>query len=134
MRRFVFPLLLLGIATASEDVMAQNTMGPIIGNQGIITQGQQGNNTIIQAPVRAQFTDQIKSEILQKIPKGTVDLRTIGGEADQAIGNEVHQFLMQNGYNVQRSIIGMMAPPPDRPFSANTNGSNTVFTVAPSAR
>lgn len=114
--------------------MAQNTIGPITGNQGIITQGQQGNNTIIQAPVRAQLTDQIKLEILQMIPKGTVRLQTVGGEADQAVGTDVQQFLLQNGYEVQRMSIGVMGPPPDRPFSINVNGTTTIFTVAPSAR
>ncbi len=31
--------------------MAQNTMGPVIGNTGIVTQGQIGNNYIIQNSV-----------------------------------------------------------------------------------
>jgi hypothetical protein len=134
MKRLVLPLLFMGIVTASENVMAQNSMGPIIGNQGIITQGQQGNNTIIQTPIRAQFTDQIKSEILQKIPKGTVQLETVGGNADQAIGNEVHQFLLQNGYVVERVEAGMLIPPPDRPYSVSRNGTTIRFVVAPSAR
>jgi hypothetical protein len=33
-----------------ERAMAQNTMGPINNNQGIITQGQVGNNTIVSPP------------------------------------------------------------------------------------
>ncbi len=82
---------------------------------------------------RAEFNDQIRSEILQKFPKGEVLLQTVGGNADQEIGNEVERFLIKNGYAVKRTMIGMMAPPPDRPFSANINGNQTVFIVAPSA-
>ncbi len=32
------------------DVTPPNTVGPIYNNQGIITQGQTGNNTILQTP------------------------------------------------------------------------------------
>jgi hypothetical protein len=113
---------------------SNNNIGSISGNQGIITQGQQGDNIIVQAPVRAAFSDQVKSEILQKIPKGRVQLQTIGGNADQAVGNEVEMFLRQNGYDVQRMSIGMMAPPPDRPFTLSSNGDVSILTVAPSAR
>jgi hypothetical protein len=83
---------------------------------------------------RAEFNDQLKADLLQKVPKGNVQLQTIGGNADQAIGNEVEAFLRQNGYSVQRTSIGMMVPAPDRPYSLSVNGNQTVVVVAPSAR
>jgi hypothetical protein len=38
------------VLSLTEMSTAQNTTGPIINNQGIVTQGQIGNNTINQAP------------------------------------------------------------------------------------
>jgi hypothetical protein len=38
------------VNTLAGSAMAQNTMGDINNNQGIVTQGQNGNNTIIQRP------------------------------------------------------------------------------------
>ena len=133
MSRFVLWFMLFGIAGVLGTVAAQNYKGPFFNNRSIITQNQRGNDTIIQGTVRAQFTDKIKSEILQKFPKGTVQLQTVGGEADQAIGNEVEQFLVQNGYTVQRLMIGSMAPPPSAPWGVSITGNLTVFVVAPSA-
>ena len=110
-----------------------NSLGNVYNNQGIITQGQQGNNTIIQAPARAEFTPQLQSEILQKIPKGPIELITVGGEADQAIGNQVHAFLNQSGYTVTRTAAGIYAPPPSHPYSMAV-GTHSTLIVAPSAR
>jgi hypothetical protein len=132
MMRFLF----LIAAFISEGAMAQNNMGPVSNNQGIITQGQVGNNTInIHASVRAQFTDKIRSDILQMIPKDKrVDLKTIGGAADQAIGDQVEQYMVANGYSVTRYRIGMFAPPPDQPFTLQIGDNVSSFMVSPSAR
>jgi len=83
---------------------------------------------------RAEFNDQLKADLLRKVPRGSVQLQTVGGNADQAIGNEVEAFLKQNGYSVQRMMIGMLAPPPDQPYTLSVNGGQTVVVVAPSAR
>jgi hypothetical protein len=45
-------VLCLVLVLPMENAMAQNTMGPIYDNRGIITQGQTGNNTINVAPPR----------------------------------------------------------------------------------
>ena len=132
MSRFALWFTLFVIAAAADTATAQDYIGPIFNDQGVIRKNQRSNNTIEES-VRAQFTDKIKSEILQKFPKGTVQLQTVGGEADQAIGNEVEQFLVQNGYTVQRLMMGTRAPPPSAPWGASITGNFTVFVVAPSA-
>ncbi len=83
---------------------------------------------------RAEFNDQIKAEILQKIPKGEVLLQTAGGAGDQKIGTQVQEFLVRNGYDVERMKIGVTVPLPGQPFSARIMDNRTIFVVAPSAK
>jgi hypothetical protein len=97
-----------------------------------------GNNNVncnvFVAPQRAQFTDELARQLLGLMPvKKPVDLQTIGGNEDQKIGSIVAEFLTKNGFSVQRTSIGMMAPPPDRPFAFNDSGQTYVVVVAPSA-
>jgi len=118
------------VAQNPTDKSSQVTQNVTSYNQsGGITAG-----TVNIGAGRAEFNDQLKADLLQKVPKGNVQLQTVGGNADQAIGNEVEAFLKQNGYSVQRMAIGMLAPPPDRPYTLSVNGAQTVLVVAPSAR
>jgi hypothetical protein len=117
-------------AVAQTDKPAQVAQNVTSYNQsGGITAG-----TVNIGGGRAEFNDQLKADLLQKLPKGNVQLKTIGGNADQTIGNEVEAFLRQNGYSVQRMVIGMISPPPDRPYTLSVNGGQAVVIVAPSAR
>jgi len=55
------------------DAIPSNAMGPINDNHGIITQGQTGNNTILQTPPARHINDQNKqklSQFLSNKPKG----------------------------------------------------------------
>ena len=64
MRRFVVAIFLLAIM---ESAMAQNYMGPIFGNQGIITQNQQGNNTINIGPQARQADQNAENELISAL-------------------------------------------------------------------
>lgn len=116
----------------------QPEMAPIAATTiNISSKNQSGGvtaHTVNVTPGRAAFTQLIQDEILKTFPKVPVDLRVIGGASDQTIGNEVQQFLINNGFEVRRFSIGMMAPPPDRPYSVQPQTGRTIFIVAPSAR
>lgn len=89
-----------------ESAMAQNTMGPIYGNQGIITQGQFGNNTIIQGPIPRHLSEpraqSLKDQILREIPKDKpITVMAIMGDAEaMEFANEIHSFLKDNGFDL----------------------------------
>ena len=97
--------------------------------------GFTGNFTINATPARQAFSQKLKDQLLAIAPKNkTVVLRTIGSPADQAIGDEVHQFLNDNGYTVERMSIGQMAPPPSEPYEVAHTPDKTVLVVAPSVK
>jgi hypothetical protein len=57
-----------------------NTLGDIINNQGIVTQGQHGNNTIIQGPVARHISsaeaESISSFLRSSDAKGIIEVMT----------------------------------------------------------
>jgi hypothetical protein len=91
----------------TEEAMAQNTMGPIYSNQGIITQGQFGNNTIIQGPIPRHLSDQrtdgLKVQILREIPKDKpVTVMAIMGDAEAIeFAQEIHTYMKANGFTMR---------------------------------
>lgn len=90
--------------------MAQNNMGPIIGNQGIITQGQTGNNTIIQGQAPRHLLDVDKAGLRENILKNQkVILEVHQGDSDNAgLADEVTAFLVSEGHEVEGPKFAMM--------------------------
>jgi hypothetical protein len=138
---FAFGVLLLGAAGGIAffpDGQAQSPPTTIYQGPGsAYSYGQQGGvtaGTINIAPSRSLFTPELGKDLLSHMPtKKPVALQTVGGMADQSVGDEVQKFLQDNGYTVQRMSAGIMAPPPDRPFSFMDTPDKYVVTVAPSA-
>jgi hypothetical protein len=89
------------------NAMAQNSMGNIFGNQGIITQGQFGNNTIIQGPLARHLSDPradtLKTQILSDIPKDKpITVMAIMGDAEAIeFAQEIHAFMKANGFEMK---------------------------------
>ncbi len=84
-------------------------------------------------PQKLTFDQNIASEILKLMPnKKTVILKTIGGRSDQDVGNQYHEFLVSNGFEVQRSILGGLNPPPDNKISFGESENSYTITIAPS--
>lgn len=87
--------------------MAQNTMGNVYGNQGIITQGQTGNNTIIQAPparnLDSPWGGPLKSQILEKLPRDQeISVTAVLGDAEAAdLAVQIYNFLKNNGFKMK---------------------------------
>jgi hypothetical protein len=133
-------VLLLGAAGGIAFFPDGEAQTPTV-NQGpgsAYSYGQQGGitaGTINIGPGRLAFSDQLGRELLAHMPtKKKVRLTSIGPtNADQAVGTEIQNFLQQNGYDVERSIIGMSMPAPDRPISFQELPDAYVLTVAPSA-
>ena len=103
-------------------------------NTGIVTQGQTGNNTIINhGTEKLKFTDILGQELLAKVPMGKpVNVRAIGSPSDQNVGIQIANFLRANGYQVEISVIGGVSPPPDHALT--WDASRSQLNVAPSVR
>lgn len=132
---------LMGVAAAIFFLPHGNVQSPPAVHQGpgsAYSYGQQGGitaGTVNIAPPRAVFTDLIGRRLLALMrEKKNVTLRTVGGVADQKVGDAVQSFLEQHGFSVRRISVGMLVPPPDRPFSLSDRPSAYMVTVAPSAR
>lgn len=92
-------------------------------------------HTVYQVPGRAQFTKELAEQLLKDLPvEKPVTLRIVGSDSDQMVGNAVAEFLSANGYALKVSRIGVLGPPPDRPFSLRFTENETILTVAASAR
>jgi hypothetical protein len=128
---------------AMGKVMAQNnnpsnTLGNIYNNQGIITQGQTGNNTIIVGTPKLQFTTALGEELIRKLPTGkSIRIRSVGSNGDQSVADQYEAFLQQRGFNIAyRDIIyGLLNPPPEQKISIMDNRDNpseVIVTIAPS--
>jgi hypothetical protein len=89
------------------NAMAQNTIGNIYGNQGIITQGQIGNNTLNIGPqprnLNSAQAESLKAQILREIPKDrpiTVMALMGDGEAIQ-LAQQIHEFMKANNFTMK---------------------------------
>jgi hypothetical protein len=135
----VLGILLMGAATGVVLLPDGNAESPPAVNQGpgsAYSYGQQGGitaGTVNVAPSRAVFTSQLGKDLLTDMPaKKLVVLRTVGGAADQKVGDDVQNFLEHNGYTVRRELIGTLTPTPDHPFSFAENPNEYIVTVASS--
>ena len=115
--------------------MAENTMGNVNNNSGIVTQGQIGNNTLVQGNQRLQYSDALAEQLVSKLTDKAkpVRLMSIGGNADQETGSKFQAFLERRGFKVERMAIGQMAPPPERKLIYQETPQEYVVQVAPSA-
>lgn len=100
-----------------------NTMGNIIGNEGIITQGQQGNNTIIQGPAARHLDDATKEALKTRIPKSRkVSITFQATESDAGpLAKEIYAFFVSEGYSVSRPIGAMMFGVDGAPHGVNVD-------------
>jgi hypothetical protein len=119
----------------AQESKPSNLMGNITNNQGIITQGQIGNNTINVGPTKLTFDQAIAEELVSKLPTGKpVRLRGVGSQNDQAVVSQYQQFLQDRGFQVARDVIGMLSPAPDHKITlGDPNAAQMVVVIAPSA-
>jgi hypothetical protein len=131
----------LGYLFQSQSAGAQtpSPAAPPVVNQGsgsAYSSGQQGGITagtvyIVPpaTPPRMVFSNAIGSELLSKMPI----MQSIGNNLDQEVATKIQQFLSENGYEVERTGIGVMAPPPEHKISIAERSDSYVLIVAPSA-
>jgi hypothetical protein len=87
--------------------MAQNTIGNIYNNQGVITQGQHGNNTIIQGPIARHLSDPradpLRAQILREVPKDRpITVMAVMGDAEaMQFALEIHSFMKESGFQMR---------------------------------
>lgn len=125
------------VAQSGNQPDGRVTKGSERMSQNITSYNQSGGiiaGTVNIGPGRLAFSDSLGAELLSKMPiKKKVNLKSIGGNADQAVASEFQNFLQQNGYEVARSIVGTMSPPPDGKISLSDNSDGYFLMIAPSA-
>lgn len=100
--------------SAGEVVIAQNTIGPINNNQGIITQGQSGGTNIVvpRAPPRkidGEFENLIREHFPDKSKEMAVMVLTGDDQNERShFAGEIQDFLKSDGYKV-RPIVYFIA-------------------------
>lgn len=133
---------LLGVLAAGETAMAQdnnppNVMGNIINNQGIITQGQVGNNTINYGSTRLTFDQTVADELASKIPpEKPVIVHAVGTQADWDVAAQYLLYLRSKGFQVEGRRSGQLVLSPgkySRKITIEDDGAATLVTITPSA-
>jgi hypothetical protein len=102
----VFVCAIVCVIFAAEPAMSQNppnTMGNILNNQGIITQGQTGNNTIVGSIPRSidqPRMEALKRQILSELPKDKpITVMAVMGDSEAInFAVQIHSFLKANGF------------------------------------
>jgi hypothetical protein len=110
LNRFIFIALASALAWPSLAIAQQpappmnNNIGNIYGNNGIITQGQIGNNTLNVGPqprnIDSPQAAGLKNQILKELPKDkpiTVMALMGDGEGIQ-FAQQIHAFMKANGF------------------------------------
>jgi hypothetical protein len=77
-----------------QGAIAQNSMGPIINNQGIVTQGQIGNNTIVNSAPAPTI------KILERVEQR---------RGDGSYGENIHISVVSS-YPAKKLIVGVKSP------------------------
>jgi hypothetical protein len=134
MRKF----LLIGMASCALAGAAVAQTDSFNNNSGNFCSAIGNNASVVcELSGRLEFTDQIGDALAHHMPDKAklVDLYTVGGDRDQAVGNQVQTYLTTHGYKIARRLqIGMKIPPPDHPLTLQTDNAQYHLTVAPSAR
>lgn len=114
-----------------------DAQAPITNNAPSINTFNQsgGNNTINVAPTRLPFDSAIGDQLISKLPPGKpIAVMGVGSQSDWAIADQYTQYLKSKGFDVNLSLIGMMAPPPDHKISiGDPNATRVTVIIAPSA-
>jgi hypothetical protein len=107
---FVFSRMNLDVRPQAPS----NSAGNINGSNGIVTQGQSGNNTIIQAPQPRQLGEAQKVQLLARIPKSRkIRLMFESSESDAGpLADQIADFLKSNGYSVEGPHPAIIVPAP----------------------
>jgi hypothetical protein len=89
-------------SAVADEKKPPNTMGDINNNQGIVTQGQIGNNTIIQNDGRRHLTEGGKQQFLAQLSRTRRIVITVYSHDGDNInlGREIWSFLHDSGFNV----------------------------------
>lgn|GEM_PF-2523109 len=84
---------------------------------------------------RLEFSEMTAQELERRLPHDRgIDLKTVGSNRDQQVAEQYRAYLVSHGYRIEhRTVIGMMAPPPDTKFTIGNDGNMISLVIAPSA-
>jgi hypothetical protein len=115
-----------------------NTMGPVTGNQGIVTQGQSGGqNVIINPRITRHLDDAMRAGLLKDLPKDkpVLVLGMNGNTESMNYAKEIYAFLKDNDYPMKDKEAGwhMFFNPPvfNVNISDGNNGTERLIVVGP---
>jgi hypothetical protein len=98
-----------GSTAMAQSQPTSNSMGPVIDNHGIVTQGQNGNNVVVQGVVPRHLGDPEKEALIARIPKNRkISVVFVLNDSDATdLATEYADFLRNSGYSVE-GPAGMM--------------------------
>lgn len=89
-----------------------NSIGSISNNSGIVTQGQVGDNTIVQGLKPRHLDATMKAQFQANIPRTRkVTITSINETEPLEFSQEIFTFLKSKGYNVDPPAIGFFSKP-----------------------
>jgi hypothetical protein len=89
----------------------------------------------IVTPPKLAFDPVIARELVGRLAPGKpVNLRSVGSASDQAVASQYQDAIQRAGFQVQRTTIGMLVPPPDHPITVMDGPDAVTVLIAPSAR
>lgn len=101
------------IFAKQEQHLPSNTIGDVIGNKGIVTQGQQGDNYLqTQKPDRI-LDDMTKKALLIGVPKDKkVSIRILSGgdgaTERENLADQIDEFLTKEGYEITKPHLSFL--------------------------
>ena len=105
-------------------------MGNIYNNQGIITQGQQGNNTIIQGQIPRDLEREgpLKAQMLRELPrdKEITVVGILGDTESCSFALQIQAFLKNDGFMVKDGIAESVFAGLPRGLQFNPNTGDFV--------
>ena len=121
---------------AGEKPTSDNSLGNIYNNQGIITQGQNGNNTLNVGPVPRNLDSAwgapLKAQILKDLPrdKPITVMAVLGDTEAIQLAQQIHAFLKANGYKLTEDGISQgVFSGVVKGLTVNDNGTTRTFVV-----
>jgi hypothetical protein len=117
-------------APNSKTQQPTYSTGAISGNQGILTFGQTGNNTIVQGTPRRRLDENLKAQLLANLPTSRkVEVNAINESDAKDFAAEIATFLRENGYTVDGVNTNFYGGPNPKGTTINLRNDPIVITV-----
>lgn len=108
-------------------------------NQNVTSHNQTGGitaHTVVVGTRKLKFEIAVANDLVAKLPSGKpIKLVSVGSQSDHAVADQYLGYLKDRGFQVpNRTMVGMMGPPPEHHIAFAESLQEVVLTIAPSAQ